>query len=192
MSCDVRCSKLVKDISFQRSTLLGLSNEISFSLLQLFFTEREVEESKSKLLYDWRSVRQSVCLGVKPTLEFVTRYYFLSECCCLKVSVFFSVGRPLWREDGSEVCSAVTQWSWRLHRQVRRISQARNQFEADNRNTFLAWLTDAKLPRWMRNVPPKRRLSFSGLNGDISQKTSVCFSLFSDDTSETPCICMYL
>jgi hypothetical protein len=26
---------------------------------------------------------QSVCLGVKSTLELVTRYYFLSESCCV-------------------------------------------------------------------------------------------------------------
>jgi hypothetical protein len=34
-----------------------------------------------------------------------TRYYFLSEGCCL-----VSVGRPLWREDGSAICSVITQW----------------------------------------------------------------------------------
>jgi hypothetical protein len=53
-----------------------------------------------------RSVGQSVCLGVKPTLGLVTIYYFLSESCCLDY-----VGRPLWREDGSAVCSAITQRS---------------------------------------------------------------------------------
>jgi hypothetical protein len=36
------------------------------------------------------TVSQSVCLGVKFTLELVTRYYFLSESCCV-----VSVGRPL-------------------------------------------------------------------------------------------------
>jgi hypothetical protein len=35
-------------------------------------------------------VSQSACLGVKITLELVTRYYFLSESCCV-----VSVGRPL-------------------------------------------------------------------------------------------------
>jgi hypothetical protein len=40
-------------------------------------------------------VSRSVCLGVKFTLELVTRY-FLSENCCV-----VSVGRPLWREVGS-------------------------------------------------------------------------------------------
>jgi hypothetical protein len=33
---------------------------------------------------------QSVCLGGESTLELVTRYYFLSESCCL-----VSVGSPL-------------------------------------------------------------------------------------------------
>jgi hypothetical protein len=63
---------------------------------------------QTKLLYDWRSVSQSVrvCLGVEPTLGLVTRYYFLSDGCCL-----VSVRRSLWREDGSAVCSAITQWS---------------------------------------------------------------------------------
>jgi hypothetical protein len=36
------------------------------------------------------TVSQSVCLGVKFTLGLVTRYYFLSEICCV-----VSVGRPL-------------------------------------------------------------------------------------------------
>jgi hypothetical protein len=49
---------------------------------------------------------QSVWLGAEPTLGLVTRYYFLSESCGL-----VSMGRPLSREDGSAVCSAITQWS---------------------------------------------------------------------------------
>jgi hypothetical protein len=49
-------------------------------------------KSKSKLLYDWRSVNQPVCFGVEPTLGLVIRYYFLSEGCCLKVSVLFLWG----------------------------------------------------------------------------------------------------
>jgi hypothetical protein len=52
----------------------------------------------------WLTISQSVCLGVEPTLGLVTRYYFLSEGCCLSCC-------PLWREDGSAVCSAITQWS---------------------------------------------------------------------------------
>jgi hypothetical protein len=34
-----------------------------------------------------RSVGQSVCQGIEPTLRLVTKYYFLSEGCCLKVAV---------------------------------------------------------------------------------------------------------
>jgi hypothetical protein len=48
-----------------------------------------------------RSVSQSVCLGVEPTLGLVTRYYFLSEGWLLSKSCrLVSVGRPLWREVG--------------------------------------------------------------------------------------------
>jgi hypothetical protein len=36
-----------------------------------------------------QSVSQSVSLGIEPTLGLATRYYFLSESCCL-----VSVGRP--------------------------------------------------------------------------------------------------
>jgi hypothetical protein len=48
--------------------------------------------SKSKLLYDWLSVSQSVSqhVLVSSTLVWLaTRYYFLSECCCLKFAVLF-------------------------------------------------------------------------------------------------------
>jgi hypothetical protein len=38
------------------------------------------------------TVSQSVCLGVEPTLELVTRWYFLSERWCLKVAIFFLSG----------------------------------------------------------------------------------------------------
>jgi hypothetical protein len=43
-----------------------------------------------------QTVSQPVCLGVKSTLELVTRYYFLSESCCV-----VSVGHCLWWEVGS-------------------------------------------------------------------------------------------
>jgi hypothetical protein len=39
-----------------------------------------------------RSVGQSVCQGIEPTLGLVTRYYFLSEGCFLKVAVLSSWG----------------------------------------------------------------------------------------------------
>jgi hypothetical protein len=46
-----------------------------------------------RLLYDSRSVSQSVsqsvCLGIEHPSGLATRYYFLSECCCLKFAVLF-------------------------------------------------------------------------------------------------------
>jgi hypothetical protein len=60
----------------------------------------------SKLLYNW----QSVCLGVEHSCGTCDQILlpvgmFLSEICGL-----VSVGCPLWREDGSAICSAITQW----------------------------------------------------------------------------------
>jgi hypothetical protein len=38
------------------------------------------------------TVSHSICLGVEPTLRLVTRYCFLSECCCLKFAILFLWG----------------------------------------------------------------------------------------------------
>jgi hypothetical protein len=43
---------------------------------------------KSKLLYDWCSVSEYVLIS-STLLGLSTRYYFLSECCCLKFAVVF-------------------------------------------------------------------------------------------------------
>jgi hypothetical protein len=63
------------------------------------------------------TISQSVCLGVKSTLELVTRYYFLSES-----GRVVSVGRPLWREVGpischslSAVFSPLSKMQYNLH-----------------------------------------------------------------------------
>jgi hypothetical protein len=51
-------------------------------------------KSKSKWHCGWRSVSESVSLGVEPHLGPMSRYLFLSDSY-----VLVSVGRPLWRED---------------------------------------------------------------------------------------------
>jgi hypothetical protein len=62
-------------------------------------------QSKSKLLYGWPSVSQYVLVS-GTLVGLATRYYFLPECFCL---VF--VGPPFWLEEGSAICSVITQWS---------------------------------------------------------------------------------
>jgi hypothetical protein len=59
--------------------------------------------------WSWSRITLSmtVCLGVEPTLELVTRYYFLLEGWCLKVAVLFLWGTL----SDKRVCSAITQWS---------------------------------------------------------------------------------
>jgi hypothetical protein len=54
---------------------------------------------------------QSVCLGIEHSYWTCDQILLpvgmlLSEICGL-----VSVGRPLWREDGSPICSVITQWS---------------------------------------------------------------------------------
>jgi hypothetical protein len=44
-----------------------------------------------RLLYDWRSVSQYVLVS-STLVGLATRYYFLSECCCLKFAVLFLWG----------------------------------------------------------------------------------------------------
>jgi hypothetical protein len=65
---------------------------------------------RSKLLYDSQSVSEYVLVS-SALVGLATRYYFLSECCCLKFAVLYLWGRPLWPEDWSATCSAISQWS---------------------------------------------------------------------------------
>jgi hypothetical protein len=66
----------------------------------------------------------------------------------------------------------------RLHLQGRRISQARNQPGSACHllsRWLLAWLI-LRLSRRRRCVPPKRRLSFNGLHGIMSQEIELFLS----------------
>jgi hypothetical protein len=68
--------------------------------------------SKSKLLYDWRSVSQSVSMSwYRASLW----HMWPDITSCQKVVVWnlrlVSVGRPVWWEDGSAIFSVITQWS---------------------------------------------------------------------------------
>jgi hypothetical protein len=57
-------------------------------------------QSRSYVTIDGQWASGSVCLGVKPFLGPKTRFSLLSESC-----EFVDVGRSLWRQDGSVVCS---------------------------------------------------------------------------------------
>jgi hypothetical protein len=67
--------------------------------------------SRSHFTTGGQSVSQSVCLGIEHPCGICDQILLpvgmlLSELCAL-----VSVGRPLWRKDGSEVCIVITQWS---------------------------------------------------------------------------------
>jgi hypothetical protein len=70
--------------------------KLSANSICLFLITHSPQTSQRQSQNHITTVSQPVWLGVKFTLGLVTRYYFLSEICCV---VF--VGRPLWREVGS-------------------------------------------------------------------------------------------
>jgi hypothetical protein len=58
----------------------------------------------------WLTVSQSVCLGVGHPFG-AHDQILLFPFFCRKIALLFVLGRPLWREDGSVICSAIYQWS---------------------------------------------------------------------------------
>jgi hypothetical protein len=67
-----------------------------------------LHEVKVKVTYDWQSVSMSLYQAHSGTCDqiFLPVRRLLSESCGL-----VSVDHPLWQEDGSAICSAITQWS---------------------------------------------------------------------------------
>jgi hypothetical protein len=69
-----------------------------YSFFYLLFTYAIDSVNPTRVIYSLRFVSTTlfveveVCLRVESILELVTRYYFLSERCCLKVAVFFLWG----------------------------------------------------------------------------------------------------
>jgi hypothetical protein len=111
-------SSIMEQQSF-RNQLREIDNEVL-----LFFM------SKSKSRYSWRSVSQSVCQGIEPTLRLVTRYHFLFEGCFLKVVV--SVGCTLWREAGSVICHSQFVVIYQYLHQAFTLHVVEQSFPGDN------------------------------------------------------------
>jgi hypothetical protein len=56
------------------------------------------------------TVIQSVCLGVRHPFG-AHDQILLFLLFCRKIALLFVLGRPVWREDRSVICSATCQWS---------------------------------------------------------------------------------
>jgi hypothetical protein len=56
------------------------------------------------------TVSQSACLGVGHPFG-AHDQILLFPFSCRKIALLFVLGHPLWREDGSVICSAISQWS---------------------------------------------------------------------------------
>jgi hypothetical protein len=57
------------------------------------------------------TVSQSVCLGIEYPSRTCDQILFLFVMLLSEICGLVSLGRLLWREDGSAICSVITHWS---------------------------------------------------------------------------------
>jgi hypothetical protein len=57
------------------------------------------------------TVSQSVCLGIEHPFGACDQILLPVGMLLSEIWGLVSVGSPLWREDGSAICSVITQWS---------------------------------------------------------------------------------
>jgi hypothetical protein len=84
----------------------------------------------SKLLYDWQSVSQSVYLGIEYPCGACDQILFPVGMLLYEICGLVSIGRPLWREDGSVLCSRSPSWSY---------------FATDSQSGSMSWY---RVPLW--------------------------------------------
>jgi hypothetical protein len=70
---------------------------------------REMDLSRSRSYFTTDS--QSVCLGIEHPCGTPDQILLPVGMLLFEICGHVSVGRPLWREDGSAICSVITQWS---------------------------------------------------------------------------------
>jgi hypothetical protein len=118
----------------------ALSDERTGSTICSVITEwSESLRTRNHILLSHRRSRSyfatdshSVCLGIEHPCGTCDQILFpvgllLSEICGL-----VSMGRPLWREDGSAICSVITQWSESLRTRNRTLLSHKHRMEYIN------------------------------------------------------------
>jgi hypothetical protein len=69
----------------------------------------EVAKCRSRSLFTTDS--QSVCLGIEHPCGTCDQILFSFGMLLSEIYGIVSMGRPLWRQDESAICSVITQWS---------------------------------------------------------------------------------
>jgi hypothetical protein len=94
--CNLQCNNALGRVAQESSPYTTVSSKTP-----------PTSKSKTNLRTLWqkvgRSVSMSWCRAHSGTCDQILLP--VGRCCLV------SVGRPLWREDGSAVCSAITQWT---------------------------------------------------------------------------------
>jgi hypothetical protein len=102
---------------------------------------------RSYFITDSQSVSQSVSQYI--LVSGAHDQILLSPLFCWKIALLFNSGRPLWREDGSVICSSICQWS---------------ELQRTHNHTLLSYLRllgslsvasyDSQGLRWKYSYPP--------------------------------------
>jgi hypothetical protein len=93
-----------------RETIFGNVTGECLGVLKIISQGNNYSDWDSKLvelMLDWWSVGLSAMFS-STSLGLMTRFF---SFFCRKIALLFVLGRPLWREDGSVICSAICQWS---------------------------------------------------------------------------------
>jgi hypothetical protein len=81
----------------------------SVNILRLPFVSQKSDVCTVELII-WPMVSRPIRLGIG-YLYGAHNQIFLFPFFCRTIVLLFVLGRPLWREDGSVICSVICQWS---------------------------------------------------------------------------------
>jgi hypothetical protein len=122
---------------------------------------------KSKLLYDWRWVS----FGFGHSFEAHDKI-LLFPFFCRKIALLFILGRPLWQEDETVICSAICQWP-----ESRRMHNHTLLFHLRLLASLSVTSYNSQGLRWKYSYPLPRGDAVAGFLGGLKME-AVCFSLW--------------
>jgi hypothetical protein len=94
-----------------------LQKNIKWFKLSRKVLSRNITRDESRVTSHLSDMKTSVSIGSKLSwvdvvtggqLAYPSRFVFFFH---RTIALLFDMGRPLWREDGSAICSAICQWS---------------------------------------------------------------------------------
>jgi hypothetical protein len=117
------CSRMLKYNIFSSVLFNKLYKNMTYT--STFFTTRNTyrdgflkQAAQAQSQSRFTTHVQSVCLGIEHPCGTCDQILFPVKMLLSEIYGLVSVGRPLWREDGSAMCSVITQWSESLRTRI--------------------------------------------------------------------------